>query len=338
MELEHKSLRIGAAVIILAIVMRLLGGGLLGSAAQLLGLPEVASVLLFFETGRIVRVPQQSTVPPETTPDEPAPTAPSVPEDDRSQAVFAPADAALVELYNNSGYSVDIAQLLQQPLSWDLTGDGPTVLILHTHATESYVNTENYKESSGYRTLDEHYNMVSVGDRLAARLEAGGIRVLHDRTLHDYPSYSGAYNLSRETVQAYLKKFPSIRLVLDLHRDAIADSSGKQIGYTLQTSAGAAAKMMLVMGSNAGGLTHPNWQDNLSLAVKLQAQLEKANPGICRPISLRTSRYNQDLCTGTLLVEMGAAGNTRQEALVAADLLAAAVLSLAHGSTGNSTN
>lgn len=334
MDLERKSLRIGAAVIGCALLLRLLGGSFLGSALQVLGQQEITSLLLFLETGRVVRLPQaqEHTEPPETTPEETLPP-PTQQEEGPVQAVFSPVDADLVSLHNYCGYDVDIPTMLQQSLEWDLTGDGPTVLILHTHGTESYTNTENYTESSSYRTLDTNYNLVSVGDRVAKLLEAGGIQVIHDRSLHDEPSYNGAYTLSRESVQQYLEQYPTIRLVLDLHRDAIADSSGKQVGYTLQTDAGTAAKLMLVVGTDAGGLSHPHWQGNLSLAVKLQAQLEKNHTGICRPISFRSSRFNQDLSAGAVLVEVGAAGNTRQEALLAADILAEAILDLAHGST-----
>lgn len=333
MDIEHKSLRIGAAVIGCALLLRLLSGSFLGSAAQALGQQELASLLLFLETGRVVRSPQlpDSSLPPETTPEETVPL--TLPEEAPDQAVFSLSDAELIELHNYCGYDVDVSAMLQEPLSWDLTGDGPTVLILHTHATESYTNTENYTESSSYRTLDENYNLVSIGDRVAELLEAGGIQVVHDRTLHDEPSYNGAYTQSRESVQQYLDQYPTIQLVLDLHRDAIEDSSGSQVGYTLRTDTGTAAKLMLVVGTDAGGLSHPNWQENLSLAVKLQAQLEKTHAGICRPISFRSSRFNQDLSAGAMLVEVGAAGNTRQEALLAAEILAEAILDLAYGST-----
>jgi len=121
-------------------------------------------------------------------------------------------------------------------------------------------------------------------------------------------------------------------MVLDIHRDAAEDGSGEQINYTVQTDKGESAKLMLVVGTDAGGLEHPLWQENMALAVKLHAQLQKANPDICRPISFRASRFNQDLSPGALLVEVGAAGNTRQQALVAAEILAEEILGLAKGS------
>ncbi len=287
--------------------------------------------MVFLETGRVVHPTpenQKTTTPLRLQPalNKPGQAQP---------AAFHSADAQLVQLRNYSGYDIAVPSFLQQPLSWDLTADDPTVLILHTHATESYVNQEAYAETASYRTLDQQYNMLSVGEYVAGVLEQGGISVLHDRTLHDYPSYNSAYSQSRQTLSQYLKDYPSIRLVLDLHRDSVTDDGGSQIGYTQQTPRGTAAQLMLVVGSDSGGLSHPNWRENLSLAVKLQAQLEKACPGICRPINLRASRFNQDLCTEMLLVEVGAAGNTRQEALLAAEYLAQAVLALAQGSQFN---
>lgn len=334
MDTDRKVLRLCAVVIVCAVVLRLLGGTDFGAA--LLGSQRVSSAIIFLGTGRLVKAADPAEAPAgqisETQPD-------TLLLSDTQEAVktpltFTAADAQGIRLTNYPGYSVDLSELLLQPLSWDLTEDGPAVLILHSHATESYLNTEGYTESSDYRTLDEDYNMISIGDRVAEILEAGGVEVLHDRTLHDYPSYNGSYTDSRKTVEAYLEQYPSIRMVLDLHRDAAEDASGKQISYTVQTELGKAATLMLVVGTNGGGTNHPNWRENLALGVKLYAQLERLTPGICRPISLRNSRFNQDLSTGALLVEVGAAGNTRQEALVAAEILAQAILDLAYGTSG----
>ena len=334
MKLEQQTYRVGTAVIVCAIVFRLFSGGAVGKLVDFLTSPEVASFLLYLETGRVVRPvqPLPPTEPdiPETTPPETSPTQPPT-EPPPVQAVFSPQDAELVAVNSVCGYDVDVETLLQQPLDWDLTADGPSVLILHTHATESYVNTESYTQSSDYRTLDTNYNIVSVGSRIAELLEDAGIGVIHDTTLHDYPSYSDSYNNARDAIKAYLQQYPSIRLVLDLHRDAVENSSGSQLGYTLETDGQKAAQIMLVVGTDANGLTHPDWQKNMALAVKFYAQLEKTAAGICRPISFRPQRFNQDLSPGAMLIEMGAAGNTRQEALLAAEYLTNTILHLAHG-------
>ena len=314
MENREKYLQLGAAAIVAALFLRLLVGSAAGQAVGALTQPQSTAALLLLQTGRLVKNTQLLPY-----------FSPALQEETRTQAVFTQQDALFVQVLNFSPYQVEVESLLQAPLSWDLTGEGPTVLILHTHATESYVN---YKD---YRAEDPAHNMVSVGQALTQRLEQAGIGVLHDTTLHDQPSYSDAYTAARQTVQQYLTRYPSIRLVLDLHRDAITDTAGNQLAYKLDTDQGTAARMMLVMGSDTGGLSYPNWQENLSLAVKLQAQLEKNTPGICRPLALRASRYNQDLSPGTLLIEMGAAGNTRQEALLAAEFLAEAIIDLAYG-------
>jgi len=134
-------------------------------------------------------------------------------------------------------------------------------------------------------------------------------------------------------VKEYLDKYPSIRLVLDLHRDAARDKEGNQAPLTATVQGRKVAKLMLVVGTNVR-LKHPNWPENMSLAVKLHALLEKNYPGICRPISFRNQRFNQDLSPGALLIEVGAAGNDRQEALASAELLAQTILELANGTEG----
>lgn len=320
MKLEQKSLKLGALVIGMAALLRLAGSGALTPVLQLLVQPETVSVLMFMETGRVVR-------PLTTQPDATEVTQPP----EEIDAGLTPEDAALVEVNSVCGYEVDLQSMLEMPLAWDLTQPGPTVLILHSHGTESYQQTEQYQESSPYRTLDEGYNVVSVGRRIAQILEAGGVEVVHDTTLHDYPSYSGAYNSARQAIEDYMEDYPTIRLVLDIHRDSVENNAGEQIRYTVQDGGETVAQVMLVVGTDASGLEHPNWRENMALAVKLHAQLEKKVPGICRPISFRSQRFNQDMSSGALLIEMGSAGNTRQEAMLAAERTASAILSLAKG-------
>lgn len=326
MDPGKKALRAGAAAIVCAAVLRLASYAFPEAATAILSSPELTKAMFFLSSGRIlVHKPEETppSSPPATQP--PAPTQPEKP-------VFTEEDVSLVSVSGNYKDLVDKQALLTQPLTWDLYGDAPTVLILHTHGSESYENTEGYAPSSEYRTLDENYNMLSIGDAVAARLEAEGIGVLHDRQLHDYPSYNGSYTNARKSLQQYLKDYPSIRLVLDLHRDAAEDASGRQIARTAESKYGKTAKLMLVMGMDTQARPHKNWQENMALALKLQAQLEKSCPGITRPTALWASRLNQDLSCGAVLVEVGAAGNTRQEALNAAALLADAVIALSHGS------
>lgn len=328
---ENKYLRAGVLVICGALVLRLVSSG---AVASFVKRPEVITTLLFMETGRYVQPVAEipTTVPVQTEPTVTTvpPTLPVVTQP-AGAATFSPTDAKLVTVNNVCGYDVDLQAMLEKPLSWDLTQDGPAVLIVHTHGTESYEKNGRYEESSPYRTLDSNYNVVSVGDRIAQVLEAGGIKVLHDRQPHDQPSYNGAYSSSRKSVKAYMEQYPSIRMVLDIHRDSVTRSDGTQASYSLSVNGTETAKLMMVVGTDANGNTHPNWRENMALAVKLHAQLEKMAPGICRTISFRKQRFNQDLSAGAMLIEVGAAGNTHQEALAGGELVAQGILALAKG-------
>ena len=312
--MEQRALRLGTVVLIVAVLLRL------GANRQDLK-QEAAKTLLLLSSGRMVTQTEPTDPTEQTQTGETEPVA-AVP-------VFGQAETALVQV--SSQWEVDTLALLQAPLHWELRGEAPTVLIVHTHTTESYENTQGYAQTTPYRTLEEGYNMLSIGDAVARRLEQAGISVIHDRTLYDYPSYSDAYQNAREGIRAQLVQNPSICLVLDLHRDAAQDETGKQLARTATVEGEQTAQLMLVMGSDKGALTHEQWQKNLSLAVKLQAQLEKDRPGLCRPIRLQASRYNQDLSPGALLVEVGSAGNTHEEALRGAEYLAEGIIALANG-------
>lgn len=327
MKPEKQALRLGVAVVLCALLLRLFTSGPFANAVAAFTSPEWMSFALFLETGRVYRPVLSADVTVPETVEQTLPALQTQPPEEAAVAVFSSSDAALVEVNSVCGYPADVGALLQQPLSWDLTAQEPAVLIVHSHATESYENTEGYEESARYRTLDTRHNMISVGQHLTQLLEANGIRVIHDTSLHDYPSYTDSYEQSRASVKAYLEQYPSIRLVLDLHRDSVENAAGQQLSYAV----GDTAQLMLVVGTNASGLDHPNWYENLALAVKLHAQLEKQLPGICRPISFRSQRFNQDLSPGALLVEVGAAGNTRQQALHAAEQLAQAVIAMSGG-------
>ena len=275
---------------------------------------------------RVWQVPTESTVS-ETLPGstEPLPTEPpTVP------AATEALDAALVQLHDLVGYAPDVQALLETPLDWNLQEDAPTVLILHTHGSEGYTKQsfENYTEESPYQTYDARYNMISLGEELTKVLESGGIRVVHDRMMHDHPSYSDAYDHARQSIAAYLDAYPSIQLVIDLHRDALDFAQDPQLTTSARVNGQESAQIMLVAGTDVN-LDYPGWQDNLSLGVKLTAVLEKAYPGITRPIQLRPQRFNLDMTPGSLLVEVGANGDSHEQALVAVRALGEAILTLA---------
>lgn len=322
MDQEKRALRVGITAILCALVFRLFDMGLPEKIAAWLCEPNTASFLIYLETGRDVRFsPSLEAFSPDfmesPPPAIPEPTEPPIPS-------FS--DPEIVELYFAANKNPDIETLLAQPLQWELHGDEPRVLILHTHSTESYTQAgEDYVETSDWRTLDERYNMLSIGDRVVEILEENGITAIQDRELYDYPSYNGSYTRARKSIAAYLEEYPSIQLVLDLHRDASGGENG-QMRTLAQVEGETSAQLMVVLGTN-----HEKYEENLSLALKLHAQLETQNSGIMRPLQLRSQRFNQDLCSGALLIEVGAAGNTHAEALRAAGELAEAIAALARG-------
>ena len=342
MDRDRRYHQTGMAVIVGALTLRLLGG-VWEPLTEFFSKPEVASFLIYMETGRVVRLSDLSTretEPAETMPEETQPqTQPALPE--AAGAVFEEGESELVQVSNLCGYNPDLEQLLQSPLDWQLTGSEPAVLILHTHTTESYTQTrqEAYTESSLYRTLDPQHNMLRVGDRVAQVLTEQGIRVIHDRAFHDHPSYSGSYNHARQSTVKYLEEHPNVQVVLDIHRDALDLTGPEQLRTRAEVDGVPSAQIMMVVGTDAGGLYHPQWQENMAFAVKLHTQLEKRWPGICRPINFRSERFNQDLAPGALIIEIGANGNTLEEALTAAEALAKAIGDLAGGTvTADSTS
>lgn len=317
---RQRTLRVGLSAILCALVFRMFSLGIPEKLWQTLLKPNIDAILAQTKTGQDVRFsPSLGTFSPNfvETP------LPSLPEEPTLPCFF---DPEAVSLYYATTKKPDVAALLAQPLTWDLRGSEPTVLILHTHSTESYTRTgETYQETASWRTADENYNMLSIGQRVQEVLAEQGIPAIQDRQLHDYPSYNGAYVHARKSVQAYLEENPSIRLILDLHRDATGEN-GRQMRTRAEADGQPCAQLMLVLGVN-----HEGYEENLSLALKLHAQLEAQDPGITRPLQLRAARFNQDLCPGSLIVEVGAAGNTRAEALLAAEELAKAIAALAEG-------
>lgn len=329
MDLHQRTLRVGLMAVLCAAVFRLCSMDLPGMLREWIQSPNFKTFLSCLETGRDVRFsPSVESFSPDFVE-----TPPPVPEETPKAPLPAFSADVIPEVFYAGRVRPDLAALLARPLSWDLCAGAPSVLILHTHATESYTRSaEHYEETAAYRTLDEGYNMLSVGAHLASLLARSGIGVIHDRTLHDYPSYNGAYAAARKTLRSYLEAYPSIRLVLDLHRDA-SEGSGGQLRTLAHTPEASLAQLMVVIGTG-----HSGFEDNLSLGLKLHAQLEAQVPGITRPLQLRTQRFNQDLFPGALLIEVGAAGNTRQEALAAAEQLAQALSALALGTLAPEDN
>ena len=216
-------------------------------------------------------------------------------------------------------------EALRDTFDAELTAEAPQILILHSHGSEAYTPAPGAQLVwwGDSRTTDFRYSVVKVGDEMASVFENAGISVLHDRTLYDYPDYSGSYDRSLAAIESYLAQYPSIHFILDVHRDYIADSAGNPYKVISEIEGkGTAAQLTLVMGSDGSGLYHPRWMENLKLAVAIQEQILSKYPTLMRPMLLRKSRYNQHATTGSLLVEVGAAGNSPEEALLSARLFA----------------
>lgn len=224
---------------------------------------------------------------------------------------------------NYTDYEVDLTKLEPSPVVLRDTEE-PQILIIHSHTTEAYAmdGTDIYTESGTARTTDNYYNMVRVGEAMAEVFRAAGFGVVHDTELYDYPAYNGAYTRSGAAIEAWLEQYPTIQIVLDVHRDALEAEDGTVYKTAAEVNGEKVAQCMLVVGTDAGGQTHDNWRQNLALAVEVQHQVNADYPTLARPIVVRSSRFNQQLTPGSLLVEVGTHGNTLQEALAAARLFA----------------
>lgn len=235
---------------------------------------------------------------------------------------------------NNTGTSINIKQLLESELSFNAKSNSePQVLIYHTHSTECYMNEQRnyYTEKDKTRTTDKTENMIAVGNVLAKEIEKYGYKVLHSTELHDYPSYTGSYSNSAKTVNNYLNKYPSIKIIIDLHRDSIGTTAQKT-APTKTINGKSAAQVMLVMGSNTGFIdNYPNWKENLKLATKLQQTFNNKYPGLSRALLLRSSLYNQNLSKGAMLIEIGTEANTLEEAKYSAKLVGRSIATVMKG-------
>ena len=325
---ERKLRRFCTAMILFAMLTRLLGGVGAGRFAfsedsaeaetRVWPVRLLAAKPADEPSDEIAELPAENSEPPER---QIAAEVTKLPE------AFSTAEADAITIAGACSYAVDKAALLTRPSALTAKADGPKVLIVHTHTSEAYTPEPGweYESSDPLRTGDAEHSVVRLGTRVAELLNAHGIETLHDTALNDYPSYNGAYERMRQTIEGYLTQYPSIEMVLDLHRDAANDPAGMPVAFTAEVDGARCAQLMLVVGSDEGGLTHPDWRENLANALKLQALLNRIAPGLCRDIDLRTERFNQHETPGSLLVEFGCTGNTLAEALRSADYLAQAL-------------
>ena len=331
---QRKSRRYGAFMLAISICLRLcMFLGLDAKAAAFLSETaksrEFARWMLFLETGKLATVTEEpgrlfvlEILPEEQPTEEPMP---------EPETVSVPMVAAsAIPVTGGCTYSYDKAALLARPTQMDFSGEGPHVLIVHTHGSEAYTPTVGleYTSSSAYRTLETDKSVVAVGKVLAETLEQNGISVIHDPKINDYPSYNSSYWTTLQQIEKWKAQYPNIQMVIDIHRDAAEDDRGRALALSATANGESCAKLMLVVGTDQGGLSHPNWQENLANALKLQSVLEGMYPGLCRPMDLRTERFNQHATPGSVLVEVGTHGNTLPQAMNSAKLLGKSIAAM----------
>ncbi len=249
---------------------------------------------------------------------------------------IVPMDLSLIKygssyINNSTGYSPDVQKLIEKNLKNSngyeqlSVSSEPLVLIVHTHGTEAY--SENgalyypSDESNYARSENTRQNVVAIGKTVADILNSKGIPTAHCTVMHDALQYKDSYARAEESIRKYLEEYPSIKLVIDIHRDSIVRSSGDLIRPIAEYKGEAAAQLMCVVGSDWGGQACENWENNLSLALKLREKLNQECENLCRPTNLKPSTYNQEFAKFSLLIEVGASGNSIEEAQRSAKIL-----------------
>ncbi len=215
-----------------------------------------------------------------------------------------------VTIKNESKYN-----LTEDMLVPNVNVKNKNIIIFQTHTCESYTQTAGYeyKATGNYRTTDMNFNVVRVGTELEKYLKNYGYNVIHDATYHDFPSYTGSYGRSFDTVKNLTSQNPEADIIFDIHRDAVG--SGDTYGPTVKIGEETAAQIMFVIGTDGGGLEHPNWNQNLKFAVKMVEKGNELYPGLFKPIMVRNTRYNQNLGKAASIIEVGATANTLDQCL-----------------------
>ena len=322
--------------------------GLASGAVPVLGADVPAAEIVSLPTGAPSPAPSDAPSPAPTAEPTPVPTAeptsvpspeptaepePAAPAADTEADYWTP-DAEVVTttitwtdpIKNSTSLSADGQSLLTADPAISLPAEGAQILIIHTHATEAYTpdGADRYPSDGGYRTMDTGQSVVRVGEALAQALRAWGLNVIHDEGIYDWPSYNGSYAQSEAAIRAHLEEEPGIAMVIDLHRDALGTEETVYRTVADREADPAAAQIMFVVGTDAN-LSHPNWRDNLALAMSLQGLAEAKYPHLTRPTLLSAYRYNQQLTAGSLILEVGTTGNTLREAITAVEQFADAV-------------
>lgn len=289
---------------------------------------------------------REETEPPAKTSEIPSP----LPAEDVSDAIPYPTDLndhdGVIENFTYSYYSgtqyfdldnggqvrncttipnSDLYELSKDalPFEIDKNSDEPQILIYHTHATESFepYARDWYDKSFSCKTTERDKNIISVGDKICEQLDAAGVPYIHDTLVHDYPSYDGSYQSSRLAVSKILKEYPSIKICLDIHRDGIEREDGTRIAPVTNIDGSEAAQIMIISCADDGSGNIPDYDKNFRFACALQSALESDWNGLTRPVLFDTRFYNQDLTTGSLLIEVGSHGNSLDQSQYSGELI-----------------
>ena len=226
-------------------------------------------------------------------------------------------------LNNETFYNPNVSALLKTDITASPTYE-PLVLVLHTHTSEGYLS-QNATYIDGdlgeiTYTEDEEFNMLAVGKAFIAGLNKKGITAIHCTVMHDEAGLSGSYERAAQSIQFFREHYPSIRYVVDLHRDAILTADGEYVRAVTEVEGKSVAQILPVVGSDAGGWEHDAWEGNLSLALQLRQMLNQNNNALCRPVMIKRSTYNQEMAPYAILLEIGTGANSIDEAIAAATL------------------
>lgn len=222
-----------------------------------------------------------------------------------------------VKIRNETDYKLTNEVL--DPSKLEINKDN--IIIYQTHSCESYTASEKYqyKQTGNFRTTDKNFSVIRVGRELTEQLKSYGYNIIHDENYHDYPSYTGSYTSSLNTVTKLLEENKNTDIVIDVHRDAVGDN---KYAPTVKIGDEYAAQIMFVVGGNGSSIPHPKWQQNLKFAIKVQQKANEMYPGLFKPIILRESGYNQQVSKAASLIEVGATGNTLDQCLISMKYLA----------------
>ncbi len=268
------------------------------------------------------------------------------PESDDTDADSSPSPAKPVfqksivsenlSITNSTDYEIDTSALISSQVIYSSTGEEPKILVMHTHACETYSDENGIGagENGGYRTVDNSRNVTAIGEIIVQQLTEAGVSAVHDKTLCDSPAYNNSYKKALGLIEWYKHHYPSIEFVFDIHRDAVTDKDSTPVKLIYEKSEIPCAQAMIVCGTDAMGLWHPRWKANLTLGLKIQNSLEKNHPGFMRPLNLRRERFNMHMTPGSLIFEVGTHANTLEEAKNAAMILSEGIIEVVTNQAG----